>query len=109
MEGEREHSMYSTMYRLIPRTLRIYLQPLPTSLTHFRKIIFPLSSHSCDKGSSGKSDACLVKAAHAEAEDKSPASSYSAVFWVTTPSGLGSRVSTSVHKPVAHVTMTGSL
>jgi hypothetical protein len=42
----------------------------PRPLHAFPENYFPLSSHSCDKGSSGKSDACLVKAAHAEAEYK---------------------------------------
>jgi hypothetical protein len=83
---EREHSMHKVSSDS-QNALHIFTtSPNPTHA--FPENYFPLSSHSCDNGPSGKSDACLVKAAHAEAKYKTPTSNYFAVFWVTASCGL---------------------
>jgi len=65
-EREREHSIR----KVSPDSQNALhtFTTTPRSIHAFPENYFPLSSHSCDKGSSGKSDACLVKAAHAEAK-----------------------------------------
>jgi hypothetical protein len=96
---ETEHSMYKVSSDS-KNALHIFTAS-PRPQHAFPENYFPLSPHSCDKGSSVKSDAFLVKAAHAEAGYKSPASNYFAVFRVTTSCGLVRGLSTSVHKPAA--------